>query len=273
MYLTVQETFANLFDDHTFEQLTLVGETLEKSGVNTVKYEITNIIQQDYTPDSMRADIVFCFNDALRSVLLQYGIKINDELADSTFKLHQVLLLVLAIEENENHEDLLAITESANDPIDILIELNEYLKITEFPLVMEVVDRIHPIFITRITDYFNSKIHEADGDDGSAENDRVKRFFTTDLGKALGDNPVICVSEMQYGVDFDSLMGLVEEVLLRLPPRKLAANAVLCGLISDLPSEKKVNETLRVWLERRLDDPRKLIEVLGFIQNGNVGYV
>lgn len=272
MYLTVQETFANLFDDHTFEQLTLVGETLEKSGVNTVKYEITNIIQQDYSPDSMRVDIVFCFNDALRSVLLQYGIKINDELADSTFKLHQVLLLILAIEENENHEDLLAITESASDPIDALIELNEYLKITEFPLVMEVVDRIHPIFITRLVDYFNNKIHEADAEDNDAEDNRVKHFFTTDLGKALGDNPVINVTELQYGVEFDSLMGLVGELLLTLPSKKLAANAVLCGLISDLPSEK-INETLRVWLERRLDDPRKLLEVLGLIQNGNIGYV
>lgn len=271
MYLTIQEQFANLFEDIFFEQLLEVGETCESIGYNLIGTSVTEIIQLDYSPEAMRSDIKAVFNEALLSVLSQYAIKINDNYADSTFKLHDLVKLLIKIENNENHDDILAIIESDEDPIEVLINLSDYLGELDWTLICELVEETHPILIHRIKEHHQKASQQPESDD-TPEDDRLTTFFKTDLAKKLGENPIIQLNKESYGFEIESMLNLLHDKLIGLSEDHLAANLLLLALASDLPSDK-INAFLEMWLNRHLDDPRKIIGVSGKITRGNVGHV
>lgn len=271
MYLTVQETFANLFDDAEFALLMDIGETLMDIGYTALGNEISNVILQDYNTDGMREDIRYLYNDALRSVLLQYAIKINDLMADSTVKLFSVLKLVIAIERDENHETLLGLLEADSDPIEVLVGISEYLKMDNWVTVMEVVESIHPILMVRMKEHHEKHLGEATQEDTETP-DRLTAFLATDLAKHLKQSAVGSIGPDQVGYDIESIITLHQESLQSLPAAPLAATLVYLALGSDLPSSE-VNLWCQRWLERHLDDPRKIFDVIGKIQAGNIAHV
>lgn len=271
MYLTVQETFANLFDDTEFALLMDIGETLVDVGYTALGNEISNVILQDYNTDGMREDIRYLYNDALRSVLLQYAIKINDAMSDSTVKLFSVLKLVIAIERDENHETLLGLLEANSDPIEVLVGISEYLKMDNWVTVMEVVESVHPILLVRMKAHHEKHLGESTQEEIETP-DRLTTFLSSDLAKHLKLSAIGSIGPDQVGYDVDAMLTLHQTHLVTLPAAPLAAALVYLALGSDLPSNE-VNAWCQRWLERHLDDPRKIFDVIGKIHAGNLAHV
>lgn len=264
MYLTNQELFSNLFDPDRFELLLTIGETLNKIGVNTINTKITEIISLDYSDDGKRDDILSEYSETLISVLSQYGVRINVEKYSDIYSLHELLLLILRIEQDENHEDILAITEAEDEPVQVIVNLSEYLKELSWIEILELVESVHPILIERIKE----KHTVVDTDDFFDEIDVYRERFINYLKRLnlTSDKDVIFnLVSLQYGYGLTEMLNILNDDLLTLPAPQMARNLKLIALGSNTPDDE-IYGYLERWVTRHVDNPAKAIEITALLK-------
>lgn len=259
MYLTNQELFANLFEDTTFELLTEIGETLRSIGYTSLGVGITEIVSQDYSDNGKRDDILATYVEALVSVLSQYGVRINEEKYSDISTLHDIIRLLINIEQNENHEDILAILESETDPLQTLVNLSDYLKELPWVTLYDTIASIHPILIKRIKDKHESVDEVMELGVVGEQQQRVVTFLRSNLVKEAGEL-LVKVNNLSFGFDPDAIFSLYGDSILTLNNKQMAANLMLLAMASNL-SDERVIPYVEKWLERHCDSASKVIDV------------
>lgn len=260
MVISVHEEFLALFAPDQQELLTKIGEQLVLKGYTLIEGQITEVIVADYSDEGKRIDILSAFEEAVTSVLFQYGIKINDTKKGNLNTLYKMLLLVDRIEQNENHEDIVAICQSGDTSNDVLINLSEYLKDLDWLVLEEHVQEVLPTLIRKIKEH-HQKYIEGELIDKSHSEERTLQYlenrsnFDVTLVKDLiGDRQA-------YGFDLLSALTLYREILLNVSNDADLAQLLMCvGLASNVPDEVVI-ETLQRWVMRYIDNPDRVMSV------------